>query len=159
MSRLYGRKLGGERLEEIALKRKTGKLSLIAAVSSQGLDKERCLILEDNVDGNAFLAYIEHVLAPTLKKGQVVIMDNYSVHHNDKVQAFIEAKGAEILFLPTYSPDFNPIELLFAKIKAFIRKCCPKSIPKLFEAFSDAVLSVTKDDAKNAFAHCGYVSE
>lgn len=86
-------------------------------------------------------------------------MDNFTIHHNSKVKALIEARGCELLYLPTYSPDFNPIEHLFAKLKAFIRRCRPDTVETLIQAFQDAALSVTPTDAQNAFRHCGYSSQ
>lgn len=159
MTRLYARVLGGARVVDTAPKRRKGKVSLIAAVTKQGMKAEACLIHEASVDSAAFLSYIEHVLCPTLESGQIVVMDNFTIHHNRKVKTLIEANGCEVLYLPTYSPDFNPIENLFAKVKAFIRKLRPTTVETLVQAFQAAVLSVTRIDAKNAFAHCGYSSQ
>lgn len=86
-------------------------------------------------------------------------MDNFTLHHNGKVKELIEAQDCTLLYLPTYSPDFNPIEHLFAKVKAFIRSLRPDAVDDLIQAFLDAVLSVTQDDAKNAFEHCNYSSQ
>lgn len=159
MTRLYARVLGGARVYDSAPKRRKGKVSLIAAVTNQGMNAEACLIHEASVDSAAFLNYIEHVLCPTLEPGQVVIMDNFTIHHNSKVKELIEAQSCELLYLPTYSPDFNPIEHLFAKIKALIRKLRPDTLERLMQAFQNAVLNVTRNDAKNAFTHCGYSSQ
>lgn len=159
MPRLYGRCQGGARVYDTAPKRRQGKASLIAAITNKGMNAQACLVFEGSVTSTAFLAYVEHVLCPTLTPGQVVIMDNFTIHHNAKVKELIEAKDCEVLYLPTYSPDFNPIEHLFAKVKAFIRKLRPGAPQDLIQAFRDAVLSVTKDDALNAFNHCGYSSQ
>ena len=86
-------------------------------------------------------------------------MDNFTIHHNSQVRESIEARDCTVLYLPTYSPDFNPIEHLFAKIKAFIRRLRPITLETLIRAFQDAVLSVTQTDAHNAFRHCGYSSQ
>ena len=159
MTRLYARVLGGARVYDSAPKRRKGRVSLIAAITSKGMNPNACLIHEDSVDSRAFLSYVEHVLCPTLKSGQIVVMDNFTIHHNKGVKELIEANGCEVLYLPTYSPDFNPIENLFAKIKAFIRKLRPDTVKDLVRAFQDAVLSVTQTDAQNAFGHCGYSSQ
>lgn len=159
MTRLHARILGGGRIYDTAPKKRKGKVSLLAAITSKGLNAQACLIHEGSVDTAAFLSYVEHVLLPTLEPGQIVIMDNFTIHHNSNVQTLIESRGCTVLYLPTYSPDFNPIEHLFAKIKAFIRKLRPNAVPDLIKAFEEAVLSVIPDDAKNAFNHCGYVSQ
>lgn len=83
-------------------------------------------------------------------------MDNFTVHHNKRVRELIEARNCKLLYLPTYSPDFNPVENLFAQVKACIRKLRPGTVHNLIKAFEDAVSSVTPTDAANAFRHCGY---
>ena len=159
LTRLYARIVGGARIEDTAPKRRKGKVSLIAAVSTQGMNPRACLVFDRSVDRAAFLTYIEHSLVPTLKAGQIVIMDNFTIHHNHKVRELIEDAECELLYLPTYSPDFNPIEHLFAKIKAWLKKQRADTVPELKQAFEDAVLTVTQDDAQNAFEHCGYLSQ
>lgn len=159
MTRLYARILGGGRIYDTAPKKHKGKVSLLAAVTSQGFKTEACLMVEDSVDTATFLTYLEQVLLPTLEPGKVVIMDNFTIHHNSEVKTLIESKGCTLMYLPTYSPDFNPIEHLFAKIKAFIRKSRPLNLPDLFQALKQAILSILLDDAKNAFSHCGYSSQ
>jgi transposase len=159
MTRVYARILGGGRIYDTAPKKRKGKVSLLAAITPRGMKADACLIHEGSVDTSAFLTYLEQVLLPTLEPGQIVIMDNFTIHHNAHVQTLIESKGCTVLYLPTYSPDFNPIEHLFAKIKAFIRKLRPDTLPTLIKTFENAVLSVSPDDAKNAFNHCGYLSQ
>ena len=159
MTRLYARILGGARVHDTAPKRRKDKVSLIAAITNQGMKAEACLIHEASVDSAAFLSYIEQVLCPTLEPGQIIIMDNFTIHHNSQVKQLIESKGCELLYLPTYSPDFNPIEHLFAKIKAFLRKLRPDTVETLIQAFQASVLSITHTDAQNAFSHCGYLSQ
>jgi transposase len=159
MTRLYARILGGGRIYDTAPKKRKGKVSLLAAVSSQGFKADACMMLENSVDTSAFLSYLEQVLLPTLDPGQVVVMDNFTIHHNTHVKTLIENKGCTLMYLPTYSPDFNPIEHLFAKMKAFLRKSRPLTLPDLFQALKDAILSILDSDAINAFSHCGYVSQ
>ena len=159
MPRLYGRCIGGARVYDTAPKKRQGKVSLVAAITCEGMNPDACLVFEGSTNSEAFLSYVEHVLCPTLRAGQIIIMDNFTIHHNSKVKELIEAQDCEVLYLPTYSPDFNPTEHLFAKIKAFIRKLRPDTVDDLTQAFRDAVLSVIPDDAKNAFRHCGYSSQ
>jgi transposase len=159
MTRFYARIQGGQRIVDTAPKKRTAKVSLLAALTIQGMNPNACLLLEGSVDTLAFLTYIEQVLLPTLKPGQIVIMDNFTIHHNPQVKTLIESKGCQLLYLPTYSPDFNPIEFLFAKLKAFIRKLRPLALPDLIEAFKNALLSITQQDARNAFIHCQYLSQ
>jgi transposase len=117
---------------------------------------EQALVIPDTVNKNAFLAFLETILLPTLARGSVLVMDNWTVHHGDDVRDLVEAYGCELLYLPTYSPDLNPIEHLFAKIKAFIKSLRPDSTDKLIQAFCDAVKLVTPEQALNTFVHCGY---
>jgi transposase len=159
MTRLYARVQGGERIYDPAPKKRKGKVSLLAAITAKGMNPQACLVHEGSIDTAAFLTYLEQVLLPVLEPGQIVVMDNFTIHHNAQVKALIDSKGCQLLYLPTYSPDFNPIEHLFAKLKAFIRKLRPDTLPDLIKAFEDAVLTVTSTDAKNAFHHCGYLSQ
>ncbi len=114
------------------------------------------LVVEGTVNKNAFLGYLEHVLLPTLAKGTVLVLDNWTVHHGDEVRELVERFECELLYLPTYSPDLNPIEHLFAKIKAFIKKAKPTSIQALIQSFCDAVCEVTYQQIFNSIRHCGY---
>jgi transposase len=159
MRRLYGRILGGQRLIEQAPKRKQGKVSLIAAITHQGLSNQRCLLHDDSVDTLAFLSYLEEVLLPTLEPGSILVMDNYTIHHSARVREVVEAAQCTLFYLPTYSPDFNPIEHIFSKIKAFLKKSCPESVQELMDAFANAIATVTPTDVQHAFAHCGYPSQ
>ncbi len=156
MPRLHARGVGGARIYDVAAKKRKGKVSLLAAITNRGMADRACLIHEGSVDSKAFIAYIEHALCPTLEPGQIVIMDNFTVHHNKRARQLIEARKCRLFYLPTYSPDLNPIENLFAKVKASIRKRRPLSIAALIQAFEDAVSSVTPTNATNAFRYCGY---
>ncbi len=112
-------------------------------------------MIPDTVDKNAFLAFLDTLL-PTLAKGSVLVMDNWSVHHGDDVRDLVEACGCELLYLPSYSPDLNPIEHLFAKLKAFIKSLRPDSIATLVQAFCDATKTLTPENVRKSFEHCGY---
>ena len=99
---------------------------------------------------------MEQVLAPTLGKGQVVVMDNLSAHKGERIRQLIEERGCELIYLPSYSPDFNPIEEAFAKIKALVRKAEARTKEALVEAIGKALSAVTTEDALGFFEHCGY---
>ena len=156
MPRLYGWASTSERVYGAVDKGKKGKVSLIASVSLQGLDTKQCFNFEGVVDGSAFLTYLEHVLLPGLKPGSVIIMDNFRVHYIKQVRQLIEHHGCYLVYLPTYSPDLNPIEFLFAKVKAYLRKLRAQTIPALKQAFAQALQLITPQDVKACFEHCGY---
>ena len=103
-----------------------------------------------------FEAYIEQVLSTTLKPGHVVMLDNLSAHKGSKIRELIEAQGCELLFLPPYSPDLNPIEEAFAKVKALLRRAGARTRETLMEAMGRALEAVTVRDARGFFEHCGY---
>jgi len=169
-SREYGWASSNERVHDSRPKGEKERVSLIAAVTINGHMAEQALVVTDTVNKNASLAFLDTLL-PTLAKGSVLIMDNWTVHrlgqngryracpHGDDVGDLVEACGCELLYLPTYSPDLNPIEHLFAKIKAFIKRIRPNTTDKLINAFCDAVKTVTPENVLNAFEHCGYSVE
>ena len=115
------------------------------------------MILEGAADRPAFQVYIEQVLVPTLRPGQIVILDNLSVHKQPALQRAVEAAGCEVIFLPTYSPDFNPIEQAFAKIKQVLRRAQAKTTEALIDAIARAIELVTTTDAAGFFCGCGYL--
>lgn len=117
---------------------------------------EQAPIVSDTVNKNAFLAFLETVLLPTLAVGSVLVLDNWSVHHGEEVRELATRFGCERLYLPTCSPELNPIEHLFAKVKAFIKSLRPQAIDDLINAFCDAVKTVTSENVLNSFRHCGY---
>ena len=106
--------------------------------------------------GAAFETYVEHFLAPTLEEGQVVVMDNLQVHKSARAKELIEARGAQILFLPPYSPDFSPIEEAFSKVKGILRRIGARTREALVEATGQALDAVSRRDAAGWFGHCGY---
>ena len=108
------------------------------------------------MDGPYFLAYVEQILAPTLKKGQIVFLDNVSTHKVDGVEEAIEARGARAIFLPAYSPDLNPIEQLFARLKSFLRKMKARTVEQLWRAIASFLKGVSKVECKAYFANSGY---
>ena len=111
------------------------------------------------MNGPAFLAYVEQVLAPTLRPGDIVIMDNLPAHKPTAVRQAIEETGAELRFLPPYSPDFNPIELAFSKIKALLKKAAARTVERLWDAIRDAIDALTPKDSQGFFTATGYEPE
>jgi transposase len=154
LTRLYARAPRGERAFG-KVPRNWGKdLTLIAAMSAEGMGE--AMSVEGATDGAAFEAYVKHFLVPSLKEGQVVIMDNLQVHKSSGVRKLVEGAGASVLFLPPYSPDFNPIEEAFSKIKAILRRVEARTQQTLMEAIGQALDAVSQRDALGWFAHCGY---
>ena len=114
-------------------------------------------VIDGPINGNAFFAYVEQALAPTLKPGDIVVLDNLSAHKVPGVREAIEATGARLLYLPPYSPDFNPIEQLFAKLKALLRKAAERSVEGLWTRIAALLSAFTPDECANYFRNAGYV--
>ena len=114
------------------------------------------MALEGATDTESFRAYVQAVLLPTLRPGDMVVMDNLSPHKSDPTLALITQAGAQVLFLPAYSPDLNPIEMMWSKIKNLLRGAEARTPTELIAAISQALAKVTPGDALNWFAHCGY---
>jgi transposase len=129
--------------------------TLIAAITLEGGMGES-MTVEGATDAKAFEAYVEHFLAPSLSEGQVVVLDGLGAHRTEKVRELVQARGADLLFLPSYSPDLNPIEEAFSKIKALVRKAGARMRETLVEAIGRALTAVTAEDAAGWFAHAGY---
>lgn len=130
--------------------------SLVAALSLKGLGE--AVTLEGAFDTIAFTFFVERFLVPSLEPGQIVVVDNLSVHKGPRVRELIEARGCELLFLPAYSPDFSPIEQCFSKIKEYLRKVGARTQEGLDRAIAEAIESVTSEDAKGWFHHCGFLA-
>jgi transposase len=155
MTRLYARAPKGKRAYYGKVPRNRGKnTTLIAAMTIEGAMGES-MTIEGATDALAFEAYVEHFLAPTLKEGQVVVLDGLGAHRTQRVIELIEARGADLLFLPSYSPDLNPIEEAFSKIKGIARKVGARTREALEEAIAVALCAVTPEDAAGCFAHAG----
>ncbi len=114
-------------------------------------------VLDGPMDGEAFLIYIRDILAPTLKPGDIAVMDNLPSHKVDGVRQLIEEKGAMLLYLPPYSPDLNPIEQAFSKLKACLRKAAERSVDALWKAIGRIIKTFSADECANYFANAGYV--
>ena len=115
-----------------------------------------CMALEGATDTESFRAYVQRVLVPTLRPDDIVVMDNLSPHKSDPTLALITQAGAHVLFLPAYSPDLNPIEMMWSKIKNLLRAAEARTPTDLIVAIGQALARITRQDAMNWFAHCGY---
>jgi transposase len=154
LSPIYARAPRGERARGKAPKNWGKNVSLICAIDLGGVKPS--MSVEGAVDGKAFESYVEHLLAPKLKRGQIVVMDNLSVHKSKRVKRLIEEAGCELVFLPTYSPDFNPIEEAFSKLKAILRNAGARTREALVEATGRALDAITPQDIRGFFSDCGY---
>jgi transposase len=157
MARMYGRTPKGERCRAPVPHEHWKTITFVGGLTLAGVVAP--MTLGCAMTGAAFLAYVEQVLAPTLRPGDVVVMNNLSAHKPVAIRAAIEAAGALLLFLPPYSPDFNPIELAFAKIKALLKKAAARTVEALWDAIRDAINAITPKDARSFFAACGYEPE
>jgi transposase len=151
---LYARAPRGERAYGQAPRNWGKNVTLVCSLSTEGVGA--AMSVEGATDGVAFEAYVEHFLAPTLKAGQVVVMDNLQVHKSARVRELVEGVGAEVLFLPPYSPDFSPIEEAFSKVKGILRRIGARTREALPEATGQALGAVSRRDAVGWFGHCGY---
>lgn len=153
MVRLFARAFGGKRAVDAVPRNRGTNVSLIGALSLNGLIAS--MTLEGSVDTLAFLSYVTEVLAPQLWVGAIVVMDNLKVHHAYSVRTAIEAVGARVVFLPPYSPDLSPIELCWSKLKQFLRSQAARTYEALNQAMTAAVNIITVDDVIAWFNHCG----
>ncbi|MCA1729890.1 MAG: IS630 family transposase [Actinobacteria bacterium] len=131
-------------------------VTLLASITAGGTGP--CLAVDGPTTREVFETYLEHVLAPTLKPGQMVVMDNLSAHKGGRVKEIVEGAGCDLVYLPPYSPDFNPIEQAFSKVKEHMRKAEARTREALIEAMGRALDAVTASDARGFFGHCGYHS-
>jgi transposase len=156
MTRRYGRALGGARCRDAAPAGHWQTLTFIAGLRADGLTAPWCV--DQAMTGESFKEYLRSQLGPTLKPGDIVICDNLSAHKVAEVQAIIEAHGATIRYLPPYSPDLNPIEQVFAKLKALLRKAAARTYETLWRTVGQLMERFHPDECLNFFRHSGYVS-
>ena len=154
MTPLYAYAPRGQRAIDQVPRNYGATMTLIASLSLSGMGE--ALILDGAADSTAFEIYVEQILAPSLSAGQIVILDNLSIHLGPKVRQAIEARGCRLLFLPTYSPDFSPIEEAFSKVKTLLRRQGARTREALREALAQALDLITEADALGWFTHCGY---
>jgi transposase len=128
--------------------------TLLASMTARGMGP--CLTVEGATTGAVFETYVEKVLGPALRPGQVVVLDNLGAHKGERVRGMVEGRGCELLFLPSYSPDFSPIEEAFSKVKGLLRREKARTKEALVEAIGRALDAVSEQDAKGWFIHCGY---
>jgi transposase len=158
MTRLRARAPRGERAFGSVPRNRGKNTALIASMTLRGAMGE-CMAVEGSTKAFVFEAYVERFLAPSLSPGQVVVMDNLGAHKTGRVRELIEGRGCELWFLPAYSPDLNPVEEAFSKVKARLRKAAAaRTREALVEAMGEALSSVTPRDTEGWFAHCGYGS-
>ena len=152
--RRYARAAGGQRAHHATPLHGGPNVTLIVALTLNGL--QAAMTVSGAVNGDVFAAYLEQVLGPTLVPGDVVVLDNLRVHKVAGLAELVEARGACLLYLPPYSPDFNPIELAFSKLKTGLRTAQARTREALEAVIQTATEWVTEADAKNWFDHCGY---
>ena len=154
MTRLYARCLGGPRIHEATPGSHWKILTILGAMSTRGMIAT--MTIEEATDTHIFLAYLDHVLCPQLRPGNLVVMDNLSSHKVKGVRERIEAAGAELLYLPPYSPDLNPIEKAWSKLKLLLRSAKARTKDVLDQAISDLLPQITPDNAQAWFRFSGY---
>lgn len=155
LTRLYARALQGERAVDAVPRNHGTPTTLISALAPDGI--QAAMTLPGACDTAAFRVFVRQILAPTLRPGQVVAVDSLSVHLDAEVRRLIEARDCVLIHLPAYSPDFAPIELAFAKIKAYLRSVGARTQEALDQAISAALALITPEDARAFFKHCGYL--
>ena len=151
---LYAWSRRGERAYGEAPRNWGSNVTLLASMTREGMGA--CIAVEGATTKAVFEAYVEEALAPSLRPGQVVVMDNLSSHKSQRVRELIEGRGCELLYLPPYSPDLNPIEQAFAKLKASLRRAQARTFGALIEAMGRGLGEITDQDASGFFRHCGY---
>lgn len=154
MARTHGRCPRGQRLRMGAPHGHWKTTTFTAGLTSRGMIAP--FVLGGPINGLAFETYVEQVLVPELRPGDIVIMDNLASHKGPRTRALIEAAGAELRFLPPYSPDFNPIENAFAKLKAMLRKAAERTVDGLWNAIGRIIETFTPRECTNYFSACGY---
>jgi transposase len=154
MVRLHGRCARGERLVDFAPQGHWKTITFVAALRQNGMTAP-CTI-DGAMTGKRFLAYVERCLAPTLKRNDIVMIDNLPAHKAAGVREAIEARGASLRYLPKYSPDLNPIEMPFSQMKAHLRKACERTVPRLRRRIGSFARNLTAREAANYFKHAGY---
>jgi len=156
MTRLYGRAMAGHRAIDDT---PSGHWCTTTMISSVRLDgSTACMVVDAATTKDIFEAYIEQILLPTLKAGDIVVLDNLSAHKSQQAHALIESVGAELWYLPAYSPDLNPIEKMWSKIKSILRTLKARTHEALIYAIAKALEMVTANDAKGWFESCGYMN-
>jgi len=154
--RTYGRSPGGARCVAYAPNGHWKVVTAVAAIRLSGVAPAATMACP--MDGELFQTYLRDGLVPTLRPGDVVVMDNLASHRHPRVRELIESAGATLLYLPPYSPDYNPIEMVWSKVKRLLRSAAARTVDALHQAFGDAMAAVTPGDIDGCFRHCGYAT-
>lgn len=154
MTALYARALGGARTTETVPRNYGASTSMIATLGVTGV--EAAMTIEGSVDTVVFNAYCEQVLQPTLVAGDIIVLDNLGAHRASRIEEIAKVCGAHVIWLPPYSPDFSPIELMWSKVKTYLRKVKARTQEELEKAIAEALETITLSDCLNWFRHCGY---
>ncbi len=154
LTRLYARSIGGARTSEAVPRNYGASTSMISTMGYRGA--EATMLIEGSVDTLVFNAYCEQVLHPTLRAGDVIVLDNLGAHRASRIEEIARSCGARVIWLPPYSPDFSPIELMWSKVKAYLKKVKARTQTELEKAIAAALLTITESDCLNWFRHCGY---
>ena len=156
MARKYGRAPKGQRLVGSVPHGHWKTTTFVAALGAGGMTAP--MVIDGAMNGDLFIAYVEQILVPSLQPGDVVVMDNLSAHKRARVREAIEQAGGMLLYLPPYSPDMNPIELAFAKLKALLRKAGKRTVDGLWEFLGQALDAFPPQECLNYMRHCGYAA-
>jgi transposase len=156
LTRLRGWAFGGQRLVEAVPAGHWETSTLVHAISLHGT--RAAMVLDGPINATSFSGFCKWLLAPALSPGEIVIMDNLSSHKSASAVATIESAGARVVYLPPYSPDLNPIEMAFSKLKQIIRAAKPRALDEIVAATRRALLQLTQSDLDGFFNHCGYVT-
>lgn len=154
LTRRYGRAPRGERLSERVPKNYRQQRSVISSIGVNGVAAS--FVIEGAVDTIAFNIYVEQVLRPTMRKGDIFVLDNLTAHHASRIEEVARECQAQVLWLAPYSPDFSPIELLWSKIKNGLRKVKARTLEELSQALTKGLALITIGDCRSWFEHCGY---
>jgi transposase len=154
LTRLYGRAAPGERVVDSVPQPSGPQTTTLAVIGWTGITAP--LVLSGSVNGTVFYGYIEQCVVPTLQSGDILFMDNLSAHKVAGLEALLRSRGAHLVYLPPYSADFNPIELVWSKVKTILRRLKARTLPDLIDALKQALLAITPQDIHAWFSHCGY---
>ena len=154
MARTYGRAPIGQRVEGAKPRNTGANISVVGALKLSGITA--IMMLKGAIDGAAFRTFVEDLLVPTLHSGDVVLMDNSNTHKGKEIEKAIQATGAELKYLPRYSPDFSPLENCWSKLKELLRGMAARTLETLEESVKNALNQITEEDVKGWFKHCGY---
>jgi len=154
MTRLRGRSPRGKRVHAAAPCGRWRATTMISSIRQDG--STACMTVEGALNAEIFRTYVGEILLPTLRPGDILVMDNLSAHKDAEALRLLEEAGVKVRFLPAYSPDYNPIELMWNKVKNHLRKTAARTNEALILAIGDALAQITQKDATHWFAHCGY---